>query len=98
LSYGPEQQWVSFAEPRYVLEIARLLDRLGDKQNALKEYQRFLEFWKSADSDLPELAETRRAVERLRSAAEFRRAPWNNRTSEQQRSGRNADGIVKRSG
>jgi tetratricopeptide (TPR) repeat protein/predicted Ser/Thr protein kinase len=65
LSYGPDQKWVSAFEPRYVLEIARLLDRSGNSQAALKEYQRFLEFWKRADPGLPELPEARRAVERL---------------------------------
>jgi tetratricopeptide (TPR) repeat protein len=69
LSYGPDQKWVSAFEPRYVLEIARLLDRSGDSQAALKEYQRFLEFWKRADSGLPEPVEARRAVERLSSVA-----------------------------
>jgi tetratricopeptide (TPR) repeat protein len=68
LSYGPDQKWVSAFEPRYVLEIARLLDRSGDSQAALKEYQRFLEFWKRADSGLPEPVEARRAVERLQAA------------------------------
>jgi tetratricopeptide (TPR) repeat protein len=66
LSYGPDQKWVSVFEPRYVLEIARLVERSGDKQAALKEYQRFLDFWKRADSGLPELLEARRAVDRLR--------------------------------
>jgi tetratricopeptide (TPR) repeat protein len=68
LSYGPDQKWVSVFEPRYVLQIARLLERSGDKQPALKEYERFLNFWKRADSGLPEIAEARRAVERLISA------------------------------
>ena len=66
LSYGPDQKWVSVFEPRYVLEIARLLDRSGNRQEALKEYGRFLDFWKRADPDLPELAEARRAVQRAR--------------------------------
>ncbi len=65
LSYGPDQKWVSAFEPRYVLEIARLLDRSGNSQAALKEYQRFLELWKRADASLPEPNEARRAVERL---------------------------------
>jgi tetratricopeptide (TPR) repeat protein/TolB-like protein len=66
LSHGPGQKWVSVFEPRYLLEIARFLERSGDKQAALKEYERFLDFWKRADVDLPELPEARRAVERLR--------------------------------
>ena len=69
LSSGPDQKWVSVFEPRYVMEIARLLDRSGNKQAALKDYERFLDFWKRADSGLPELPEARRAVERLRPLA-----------------------------
>jgi tetratricopeptide (TPR) repeat protein len=66
LTTGPEQQWTSMYEPRYVLEIARLLEQSGDQTGARKEYARFLELWKNADNDLPELAEAKRAVARLR--------------------------------
>jgi tetratricopeptide (TPR) repeat protein len=65
LSYGPDQKWVSAFEPRYVLQIAHLLERSGDKQASLKEMERFLNFWKRADSGLPEIGDARRAVERL---------------------------------
>jgi len=54
-------------EPLYVLQIARLLEKKGDGKAALGEYQRFLRLWKNADADLPELAEARRAVEKLES-------------------------------
>ncbi len=66
LVYGPESKFISVVEPRYVLELARLLEKTGDRGNALKEYERFLDFWKQADPGLPELAEARRAVDRLR--------------------------------
>ena len=66
LTVGPEQKWTAMYEPRYVLEIARLLEQSGNRTEARKEYVRFLEFWKNADSDLPELAEAKRAVARLR--------------------------------
>jgi tetratricopeptide (TPR) repeat protein len=65
LTAGPKQKWTAMYEPRYVLQIARLLEQSGDKRAALKEYERFLEFWKSADRDLPELAEARAALTRL---------------------------------
>ena len=65
LMFGPEAKFVAVFEPRYVLEIARLLDQSGEKREARNEYLRFLEFWKNADSDLPELAEAKRAVARL---------------------------------
>jgi eukaryotic-like serine/threonine-protein kinase len=72
LTTGPNQKWTAMYEPRYVLEIARLLDQSGDKSGALKEYERFLEFWKNADNDLPELAESKRAVARLRTSVPSR--------------------------
>jgi tetratricopeptide (TPR) repeat protein len=65
LVYGPDSKWVSPLEPRYVLEIARLLDQAGDRRAARQEYQRFLDLWKRADADLPELSEARRALVRL---------------------------------
>ncbi len=66
LSHGADAKFVSGLEPRYVLELARLLEKTGDARNALKEYDRFLELWKRADPELPELGEARRAVARLR--------------------------------
>jgi non-specific serine/threonine protein kinase len=65
LRYTPESKWVAPLEPLYVLEIARLLEKKGDRKASLTEYQRFLEFWKNADADLPQLAEAKRAVARL---------------------------------
>jgi TolB-like protein/Tfp pilus assembly protein PilF len=61
-SANGEQKWSAMLEPRYVLEIARLLARTGDAGGAAAEYRRFLELWKNADVDLPELAEARRAL------------------------------------
>jgi TolB-like protein/tetratricopeptide (TPR) repeat protein len=64
LANGPELKWVSLYEPRYVLQIARVLDASGDRRAARMEYKRFLELWKKADADLPELSEARRALGR----------------------------------
>ena len=52
-------KWTQMLEPRYVLELARLLDETGDKEGARAEYERFLELWKDADAGLPELKEAR---------------------------------------
>ncbi len=50
-------------QPRYVLELARLLERSGDAASARAEYGRFLDLWNHADPGLPELAEARRKVQ-----------------------------------
>ena len=41
---------------------ARLLEQAGDRQSARAHYLRFLELWKHADADFPELAEARMAL------------------------------------
>jgi tetratricopeptide (TPR) repeat protein len=56
------QKWPAVLEPRFVLALAKLLDRIGDRAAAREQYQRFLEMWKQADPGLPELAEARRAL------------------------------------
>jgi tetratricopeptide (TPR) repeat protein/predicted Ser/Thr protein kinase len=55
-------KWTAMLEPRYVLELARLLDESGDKESARAEYRRFLDLWKDADEGLPELKEARAYV------------------------------------
>jgi non-specific serine/threonine protein kinase len=62
LTFGPGQTWVAAFEPRYVLETARLLEQVGDARASRAEYERFLQLWKQADSDLPE---ARRALARV---------------------------------
>jgi tetratricopeptide (TPR) repeat protein len=57
---GMSNNWTAMLEPRYILEVARLLDELGDKDGARAEYRRFLELWKDADPELPELEEAKR--------------------------------------
>jgi tetratricopeptide (TPR) repeat protein len=56
------QKWTAILEPRLVLQLARLLDKKGDRTGARREYQRFLDLWNHADSNLPELAEARSKV------------------------------------
>jgi hypothetical protein len=63
---GTGQKWAAALEPRYILEIARLMDQTGEREAARLEYERFLDLWKHADAELPELTEARRALERIR--------------------------------
>jgi serine/threonine protein kinase len=65
LTPGPEQRRAAVYEPRYVLEIARLLNRTGDTGAAKQEAQRFLDLWRSADPGLPEVAEARQMIKRI---------------------------------
>jgi tetratricopeptide (TPR) repeat protein len=58
-------KWTAMLEPLYVLELARLLEETGDRRDARHEYERFLELWKNADPDLPELRRAREGVARI---------------------------------
>jgi hypothetical protein len=60
-----EREVWNLLEPRYVLALARVLEKQGDRASARREYERFLELWKNADPGLPELAEARKAMSRL---------------------------------
>jgi serine/threonine protein kinase/tetratricopeptide (TPR) repeat protein len=64
LTPGPDQKWTAMLDPRHVIALARLLDKAGERDAARAEYQRFLEHWKDADADLPELAEARARLAR----------------------------------
>ncbi len=59
------QKWTIVLEPRYVLELARLLAQTGDTTAAEQEYRRFLDLWKNADPDLPELAQAKSEYAKL---------------------------------
>ncbi len=51
-------------DPLHVIALARVLDKAGQRDAARVEYQRFLELWKDADKELPQLAEARAALAR----------------------------------
>jgi serine/threonine protein kinase/tetratricopeptide (TPR) repeat protein len=60
------QKWTSILEPRFVLQLARLLDRTGDRAGAREQYQRFLDLWRRADLGLPEVTEAKQRLAALR--------------------------------
>jgi hypothetical protein len=46
--------------PKAIYGIARAAEALGDEQTAIMRYTEFLELWKNADKDRPEIAIARR--------------------------------------
>ena len=55
----------AFGMPRALLLSARSLERVGRRDEALRDVERLLALWKQADADLPELAEARALRARL---------------------------------
>lgn len=56
---SPDRRSSAVLEPRFILELARLLARDQDVAGAKVQYARFMGFWAKADPDLPELVEAR---------------------------------------
>ncbi len=56
---GRDNPWTSWLEPRFVLATARILREHGETEAARTDYRRFLELWKDADPELPEIREAK---------------------------------------
>jgi len=59
--------WFDYFHVRSMIKykIARLYDKAGDRQSAIRYYQQALEQWKNADNDLPEKADAEKKSEAL---------------------------------
>jgi hypothetical protein len=55
--------------PKAIYGIARAAESLGDRQIAMKRYTEFLELWKQADKDRPEIAKARAFIETIRTGS-----------------------------
>ena len=55
--------------PKAICGIARAAESLGDRQTAMKRYTEFLELWKQADKDRPEIAKARAFIETMRTGS-----------------------------
>ena len=55
--------------PKAIYGIARAAESLGDRQTAMKHYTEFLELWKQADKDRPEIAKARAFIETMRTGS-----------------------------
>jgi tetratricopeptide (TPR) repeat protein/predicted Ser/Thr protein kinase len=64
LTSGPDQPYTAALEPRYVLALAQQLEKARDTEAARAEYRRFLDLWKGADTDLPDIGVARAALTR----------------------------------
>jgi len=69
LTLDISQKWTAILDPRFVLQLGRMMERKGDRAAARHEYERFLDLWKRAHQGLPELEEARRKVRSLTTPA-----------------------------
>jgi serine/threonine protein kinase/tetratricopeptide (TPR) repeat protein len=55
-----------FLQPLFHYRLARICEEAGRREKALSEYRRFLEIWKDADKDRPELLDAKKRVANLK--------------------------------
>jgi len=54
--------------PKYHYRLAKLYEEKGRSEEAIEQYERFLEIWKDADADLPGLIDAKERLARLQEA------------------------------
>jgi len=60
--------WHSFTYSKGFYLLGKIYEKKDDKKLAIENYNKFLDLWKDADADLPELIEAKARVARLRGA------------------------------
>jgi serine/threonine protein kinase/Tfp pilus assembly protein PilF len=65
-NFDPNIRGRLLIHPRYHFRLASLYEEKGWFEKATKEYEKFLEIWKDADKDLPELIEAKKRLTTLK--------------------------------
>jgi tetratricopeptide (TPR) repeat protein len=61
----PKNQIRYLIHPLYHYRLGRVYEEKGEKAKAATEYRKFLEYWKDADANHPELADAKKRLESL---------------------------------
>ena len=57
ITFDPKSNDRRLIHPKYHYRLAKLYEEKGLKEKAIGEFEKFLELWKDADKDLPELVD-----------------------------------------
>jgi len=66
ITFDPKSKDRRLIYPIYHYRLAKLYDQTGQSEKAIKEYEKFLEIWKDADKDLPELIDSQKRLAKLK--------------------------------
>ena len=65
VEFQPTQRNRFFINPKYHYRLAKLYQQNGQKENAINQYQRFLDIWRYADKDQPDLIDAKKRLAQL---------------------------------
>ncbi len=67
ITLDPQSKERRLIHPKYHFLLGKLYEKKGEKAKAIEQYEVFLEFWKDADPDMPELGDAKKRLASLRS-------------------------------
>jgi len=63
--FNPDSEDKLFIHPRYYYRLGKLYEEKGLKDKAIERYEKFLDIWKNADKDLPDLIDAKERLANL---------------------------------
>ena len=67
--YGNTFGYRAVYYPKSLYLLGKVYEKKGDQKHALDHYERFLDMWKNADEDLPELVDAKMRMSRLKGSS-----------------------------
>ena len=65
ITFDPESKDRRLIHPSYHYRLAKLYEETNDLDNAIKEYEKFLDIWKNADKDQPDFIDAKKRLANL---------------------------------
>jgi tetratricopeptide (TPR) repeat protein len=65
ITFDPKSKDRRLIHPKYHYRLAKLYEEKSLKEKAIGEFEKFLELWKDADKDLPELVDAKNRLAKL---------------------------------
>jgi len=67
ITFDPQKEELCLIHPKHYYRLAELYERKGMKRKAIENYEKFLNLWQEADSDIPEFIEAKKRLSKLQS-------------------------------